>query len=1172
MINSILSLLSEPFDRKRVRIRGADEASISWWMSNLVRGFCSPVVFVDSDPRRLRQIESNLRFFQPIEGEGVDTLPIRSFPAWDVYPYARISPSSEVMGARMATLDFLSAGGPGIVLTSPQALCGRIPPPERLRERSLLLQEGEEYDRDNLLGALESLMYVRRSIVESPGEYAVRGGIVDFYSPQEKSPLRVDLKGDEIDSIREFHPQTQRSLITRPEVRVYPARELVLTPEDKERGATALREVAGEEFEQDRRVERLLELLDAEGHFSGIEGLAPFFLDKMGTFFDSVPGDALWVLHEPEQMAESAGRLWADIEDEATHAAERGLIGFEPGRMWLRFDEIEEAIGLWPRIELDPLGLDDVPGEEGGVVLAAERLMPVRGRLENFMAELEGWLSGGEHVAIVSGDRTQSLRVQSIFRDRGLGVSILPPGGKIAEEGDKLVIAEGRLSASIRLPEERRIFFRADDLLPRSRAREKSRAGKIPSGEGLRDIKADDFIVHIDHGVGRYLGVRVLDHVEGQDEFLHIAYSGGDKLYVPMDDVDRVHIYRGTGQAPTLDKLGGTRWSKAKVGVKKALQSIARDLVRLYSERKSVEGVSFGPEGAWDAEVASGFEFEETRDQDQAIRDVLADMETPRPMDRLVCGDVGYGKTEVALRAAARAVSSGRQVALVVPTTLLAHQHWQTFTDRFKTLPVRVGMLSRFLSRKEQAEVVAGLISGEVDIVIGTHRLLQKDVAFKDLGLLIVDEEHRFGVVHKEKFKKIRVNVDVLTLTATPIPRTLQLALSGARDLSTIETPPRHRLAPRTYISRFSSKVVAEAIRREMDRGGQVFFVHNRIQSLPAMEGFIKKAVPEARLLIAHGQMKEGALEDVMEQFVSRKADVLLCTAIIESGLDIPTVNTILISRADTFGMAQLYQLRGRVGRDRFQSHAYLLVPGTEALTREAQERLKALEELSELGAGFKLAARDLDIRGAGHLLGHRQSGRIAAVGFDMYCRLLDEVLQESRGHAVEYKEPEIVAPVAGSVPPAWVPSQAERLEIYRRVAAAASPEELGELEQELSDRLGPMPPRAKYLFELGELRVRLRRCGVKSFHMKGKQVFIETFPGDYELSAEFMATDGMVFTGTHSFQFSVKGNWDDDFGPLVELLETFGSCTVEDELSDNGEDQSGALLAASPAGGKLAK
>ena len=526
-------------------------------------------------------------------------------------------------------------------------------------------------------------------------------------------------------------------------------------------------------------------------------------------------------------------------------------------------------------------------------------------------------------------------------------------------------------------------------------------------------------------------------------------------------------------------------------------------------------------------------------------------MERARPMDRLICGDVGYGKTEVALRAAARAISAGKQVAVIVPTTLLAHQHWGTFRKRFESLPVHVEMLSRFRSKKEQGEVVEGLSAGRVDIVIGTHRLLQKDVSFRDLGLLVIDEEHRFGVSHKEKLKKLRVDVDVLTLTATPIPRTLQMALSGTRDLSVIETPPRHRVAPRTYISRFSEKLIKDAITKEIDRGGQVFFVHNRVKSLPAMRRLLTKLAPDARILVGHGQMKERDLEEVMEQFVTRRADVLLCTTIIESGLDIPSVNTIVINRADMFGMAQLYQLRGRVGRDRFQAHAYLLVSGAGSLTKPARERLQALEELSELGGGFKLAMRDLEIRGAGHLLGHRQSGQISAVGFDMYCRLLEEVVQEAKGETVDRREPEIVAPVAGTLPPSWIPAQAERLDVYRRIASAQAPAELRELGVELKDKYGEMPTRALHLLELGEIRLRARLCGIKALQIRGKEAHLEIFPGDYELTAAFLDMPGMVFTDTHAFRASISGRWPEDFDFLVQVLDALEVCKVsEGELA----------------------
>ena len=1138
------SLIPEPEERRRIRLRGADEASRAWWLARLARACQRPLVVIEADPRQLRFVETNLRYF--LNSEGGEDLPAFTFPAWDVYSYARLSPSSEVMGERMAALDALLRQEACIVLTTPDALAGRLPPLSRLGERTFTLREGEPLERDGFLAALEDLMYQRRSVVESPGEYAVRGGIVDFFSPQEKHPFRLDQRGDEVDSLRAFHPQTQRTLHTHAEARVFPAREVILNEEERRRGAAELRERAADDPDLSRRVERLLDQLEGYGHFAGIEGLSPLFYADMDTFFDAVPAGAVWVVDGPEAVSARSRDYWSELEEEASLAAERGLIGFPPERMWMPPGEIEEGLSLWPRLELDPLGLDDAPGREEPA-LAAERLNPIRGRIGAFVEQLLAWLKAGEAVSIVAEDRTETLRIQAMLRERELGVSLQPADASRMDPPEGAALFEGRLTASFRLPAEKRVFFRVADLFVSSLGRQRRRAGRSRPGAGLRELKEGDLLVHVDHGIGRFLGARILDHAEGEDEFLTISYAEGDKLYVPMEDIDRVHIYRGAGGRPVLDKLGGASWTKTKRGVKKALRSIARDLVKLYSERGTAQGYSFESDGAWDREVAAGFEYEETPDQDQAIRDVLADMGRARPMDRLVCGDVGYGKTEVALRAAARAVSAGKQVALVIPTTLLAHQHRETFAARFRSFPVRVEMLSRFRSRGEQKEVAAGLRSGDVDIVIGTHRLLQNDIAFKDLGLLIIDEEHRFGVAHKEKLKKLRVDVDVLTLTATPIPRTLQLSLSGVRDLSVIETPPRHRLAPRTYISRFSEKIIRDAITREIDRGGQVFFVHNRVRSILAMARFLRRLVPEARLLVAHGQMRERELEAVMEEFVSRKGDILLCTTIIESGLDIPSVNTILINRADAFGMAQLYQLRGRVGRDRFQAHAYLLVQGAGSLTQDARERLQAIEELSELGGGFKLAARDLEIRGAGNLMGHRQSGNIGAVGFEMYCQLLEQTVQEVRGGGAERREPEITAPVAGAVPTAWVPAQSERLEIYRQVAAAASPEEIREIERGLADRFGPLPPRARRLLMLAELRVRCRRCGVKLLQIRGKEAFFESFPGDYELSASFLDTPGMLFIGSHSFRYSITGVWEEDFPRLVRLLAAFEACVPEE-------------------------
>ncbi len=1135
---------------KRILLRGANDASIAWWLARIACEHPGPVVFVEGEQRRLEVIKANMKLF--LGASVARDLPVLGFPAWDVYPFSRLSPSSEVVGERMSALQFLRGGEQGVVLTSITAMGTRTPSPDRLGDAMMRLREGMAIERDPFIGSLESLMYQRRSLVESPGEYAVRGGILDFFSPQNAYPTRLELRGDEVDSLRNFNPQTQRNLETLQSVDVFPSKEIVFSPEDIERGRRALAEITAPETRE--RIERLLEYLDVDGHFSGMEGLAPLFLSDMTTLFDVAPGNTLWIMNESENLDEAMEKFWDEVNEEARLAPERGLVSFAPERLWQTPEEIREELSIWPRLEFDSLGLD-APNPEENIkaddALRAENINPFRGRVEAFVDQLRSWRREDQSVVIVAEEKTLALRIQALLREHEVGVEILPEGASFMDGRHDVVLAEGKLSAGFRLPDEQRVFFRAQDLLVGALGRDSRRLPQSKPGEGFKDLSEKDLVVHAEHGVGRYMGTRVIEHRDGENEFLTLQYAGGDKLYVPMDDVERIHKYRGGGIAPPLDRLGGNRWNKTKNNVKKSLRGIARDLVRLYSERSSALGYAFSAEGAFDHEISAGFGFEETPDQEQAIRVVLEDMERAQPMDRLICGDVGYGKTEVALRAAARAISAGKQVAVIVPTTLLAHQHWDTFRQRFESLPVQVEMLSRFRTRKEQAEVAEGLSAGRVDIVIGTHRLLQKDVSFRDLGLLVIDEEHRFGVSHKEKLKKLRVNVDVLTLTATPIPRTLEMALSGTRDLSVIETPPRHRVAPRTYISRFSEKLITDAITKEIDRGGQVFFVHNRVQSLPAMRRLLQKLAPDARILVGHGKMKERELEEVMEQFVTRRADVLLCTTIIESGLDIPSVNTIVINRADTFGMAQLYQLRGRVGRDRFQAHAYLLVSGAGSLTKQARERLQAIEELSELGAGFKLAMRDLEIRGAGHLLGHRQSGQIAAVGFDMYCRLLEEVVQEAKGETVERREPEIVAPVAGTLPPSWIPAQAERLDVYRRIASAQAPIELRELVVELQDKYGEMPTRALHLLQLGEIRLRARLCGIKSLHVRGKEAHLEIFPGDYELTAAFLDMPGMMFTNTHAFRASVSGRWTEDFDFLVQVLDALEVCKVtEDELA----------------------
>ncbi|MDA0999441.1 MAG: DEAD/DEAH box helicase, partial [bacterium] len=672
--------IPDPGQRRTVRLRGSDDASFVWWMAELIRAHGAPVLCIVPESRRLRRIETNLRFFLGTGGDET-AFPVCSFPAWDVYPYARLSPSSEILGQRLKTLDFLVKGGQGAVLTTPEALAGRLPAPARLLEKARSLREGGEIDRDALLSLLEELMYQRRSIVESPGEYAFRGGIVDFFSPHLERPVRVELNGDEVDSLRDFHPQTQRTRQSLTEVFIFPAREVILEPGEKERVVAVLAAQAEEAPELGLRIDRLIDQLESEGYFPGIEGMSPLFLSEMNTLFDFVPGASLWVCDAPEATRGALRGLWGELREEAAMAPERGLIGFPPEKMWLAPEEVEAALSGAGRLEVDALGLDADPDE--ALSLQAESLFPARGGIANFVEQLLSWRASGCTVALVAADRTEALRAQAVLREREISIPLYGADHDFTSIGEGLFICEGALTSSFRLPAEKKVFYRTADLFVSSAAAHpRRRPRKSGTGESLRDLKPNDFVVHVDHGVGRFIGVQALDHDGGESEFLAIAYAGADKLYVPMDDVDRVHIYRGGADSPPLDRLGGSAWEKTKKGVKKAFRTIARDLLRLYAERASAVGNAFASDGAWEREISAGFEYEETPDQDQAIRDVLEDMESARPMDRLVCGDVGYGKTEVALRAAARAVAGGKQVALIVPTTLLAHQHWESFLRR----------------------------------------------------------------------------------------------------------------------------------------------------------------------------------------------------------------------------------------------------------------------------------------------------------------------------------------------------------------------------------------------------------------------------------------------------------------------------------------------------------
>src|SRR5262245_11327638 len=905
----------------------------------------------------------------------------------------------------------LTVADPITVVATPAALSIPLWTREEFAARTLRLATGDSLDRELLLEALERCGYERVETVVSVGQWSLRGGIVDVFSPSQAGPARLEFFGDDIESIRLFDPTSQRSVGTIDELLVLP-----LTPED----------------DAPEQSVRLLDYLPAA---------APVIVD-LPKLLDEATDETV---NEPPLRERLAGRQIVELSLVAgTSSAAAGVTA---------------------------------PATE--ITLETQEVPRFTGRFNQLTSEIARWRTEGFRVRLTVADERQAEHVRQILREHQVDAEVAPS----LEGSESLAIVVGECSAGFSIPALGIIVLTEGEVFG---ARRRSlRRPKYQRGAALTaftDLAPGDIIVHEDHGLGRYLGLQTMKVGDREADFLLLEYSEGNRLYLPVERLELISKYLGgDAGAARLDRLGGASWQRVKESVRAALREMAEGLLRLYAQRAVTEGHAFAPDTPWQREFEAAFRFEETADQLKAIEETKKDMESGRPMDRLVAGDVGYGKTEVALRAAFKAVGDGMQVAVLVPTTVLAQQHWSTFADRFAPFPAKVELLSRFRSPKAQKAVVEGLRQGTVDVVIGTHRLLSKDVAFKNLGLMVIDEEHRFGVAHKERMKQLRASVDVLALTATPIPRTLYMSLSGVRDMSVIETAPLDRLPVETVIRRFSRGVIKEALERELERGGQVFFVHNRIQSLPSMAKLVQELVPQARVIMGHGQMKERELEATMVKFVTGQADILVSTAIVESGLDIPASNTIIVNRADRFGLAQLYQLRGRVGRERQQAYAYLLVPADGRVDEQAQRRLRALQELTELGSGFKLALRDLEIRGSGNILGAQQHGHIAAVGYDLYSKLLAEAVRElAGGPTATTVDPVISVNVEGFLPDDYVPEVNQRLALYKRLAGAVSEAEVADLRAELADRFGPLPPAAGQLIDIVRIRVAARGVGVE--------------------------------------------------------------------------------------------
>jgi transcription-repair coupling factor (superfamily II helicase) len=1004
------------------------------------RGVVLYVVPGDAD---LEEAAADVSFFMAaLEGLSEDAAirAVLPFPSHEVDPYRGMSPHFGVTSARARALHALATGTARVVIASATALLPRVSAPERLLQASVELRPGQDIAPADLGELLVDAGFSREDPTDEHGEFAIRGGIVDVYPPAETHPVRLEFIGDTIETLRTYDPSNQRSIHPIDQLTIVPLRDVL---SESPRAATLMDYLA--RAPQSRIV--VSERDEVEAHAVKHVGQVRHSYDDAVSRGDRVPA--------PEELFAD----WAEIDARLASATALAQLGLGDST----------AVRCQPAVEM-------------------------HGRVADWVAEIRRLREEGQTTLFVAATAGRAERTIELLKE--YEVFATPVERADDARYAAVLVAVGKLSKGFRLPDAGLQIYAEPDVFEEDRrAPERRRSATKAFLSDLRDLKVGDLVVHVDHGIGMFVGLKQIGVGDSLQEFLELRYAGEDKLFVPVERLDLVQKYTGASRPP-IDKLGGTSWERAKGRVKKAMRDMAEELLKLYAARKAVPGHAFSSDSHWQQEFEDAFEYELTPDQKSAITDIKADMESPTPMDRLLCGDVGYGKTEVAMRAAFKAVMDGKQVAFLAPTTVLAFQHQKTLRERFAGFPVRVDMVSRFRSKAEQKDTLADLAAGKVDIIVGTHRLLSKDVSFRDLGLLVVDEEQRFGVSHKEKIKQLRRKVDVLTMTATPIPRTLNMSLVGIRDMSIIETPPKDRLSIQTNVVKFDQQVISRAIRSELERGGQVYFVHNRVESIFSIGNLVQRLVPEARVVVGHGQMAEDTLERAMLDFVARKFDVLLATTIVENGLDIPNANTIIINRADRYGLSQLYQLRGRVGRSDRPAYAYLLIPPEDNLSPVAKKRLAAIKEFSDLGSGFRVAALDLEIRGAGNLLGGEQSGHIETVGFEMYMKLLEQTVRELKGEEIEDDvRANVNLRVDLKIDESYVPDMNQRLMLYRKVAAARREEEIERVLEEAQDRYGALPESVLNLADYGRIRVMADRLGIDSIDREGRVVVLKFRP-----------------------------------------------------------------------------
>lgn len=1106
--------------------------------------------------------------------EWLDEEEVLLYPVNDLISSEIATASPELRGQRIQVLNRLMGGKKSVVIVPLAGIRRLLPPSSAWRKSRLNLELGQEIELEELQQHLLYLGYERVGMVEKQGEYSIRGGIIDLFPASEEAPLRIELFDTEVDSIRTFDLSSQRSITVLQKIVIGPTVELIVSSAQFDAAVSRLELALQAQLEKtkdqqirDRLTAQIgweLEQLRQHSAFQGLYKYVSCLYEEPSTLIDYMPKKTLVVFDEPARIIESEEYYKKEELDWQISLIQSGeyvsdLRMSKPFEEWknaLSHSKLYVSLFLRQITHVQPQNI---------VNFTSKTMQSFHGQIPILQGEIARWRKANQAVIFLASDQERANRMIRVLEDFETNVNIHPP--EILQTGVEPVILVGRLHSGFELPMHQLVVVTESEIFTKQQKKKKRPSKQLSNAERIKnysELNIGDYVVHINHGIGKYLGIVTLEIDGAHKDYLHVKYSGNDKLYVPVEQIDQIQKYvGGDDHDPKIYSLGGSEWKKVKSKVESSVKDIAADLIKLYAKREATSGYAFNRDNDMHREFDSLFPYQETEDQLRAIEEIKQDMEKPRPMDRLLCGDVGYGKTEVAIRAAFKAVMDGKQVAILVPTTILAQQHYETMRERFQDYPIEIEVLSRFRSKKEQNQTVKKLKDGIVDIIIGTHRLLSKDIVFRDLGLLIVDEEQRFGVSHKEKIKQLKANVDVLTLTATPIPRTLHMSMLGVRDLSVIETPPENRFPVQTYVVEYSGALVREAIERELSRGGQIYFLFNQVQGIEQMAEQIRLLVPDARVAIAHGQMKEAELEGVMIDFLEGEFDVLVSTTIIETGVDIPNVNTLIIYNADKMGLSQLYQLRGRVGRSNRMAYAYFTYQRDKVLTEVAEKRLQAIKEFTELGSGFKIAMRDLSIRGAGNLLGAEQHGFITSVGFDLYSQLLKEAIDELKGARPKEESSglEVDLHVDAYIPESYIKDGKQKIEMYKKVNAVQTLEDVQELEEEFLDRFGNLPQPVRRLLTVAKLKAYALKLNMESIILKNDTLKMLFHPSQndkidggrlFQIANQYGRRVGLISDKQIGISFKTKGLSEDDWLNSVDQLMT----QLDEESILKGEEK----------------